>query len=44
MLLLRKEEVEELFAGYTYYSREQNDKKANTKYSATTANTHGSYI
>lgn len=34
--------MEELFGGYTYYSREQADKKV-TKYSATTANTHGSY-
>lgn len=45
LLLLRKQEVEELFMGYTYYCRDAGEKKtATTKYSATTANTHGSYI
>jgi hypothetical protein len=41
---VRKEEVETLFGGYTYYCREQQDKKATIKYSNTTANTHGSYM
>jgi hypothetical protein len=44
LLLLRKEEVEDLFGGYTYYCRDQQAKKTTIKYSNTTANTHGSYI
>ena len=48
-LLLRKKSVEELFEGYSYYSKEQlakEEKEKTRKESvvATTANTHYSYL
>lgn len=51
LLLLRKEGVDQAFADYEYFAREPTkqsyslkEEKKLTKNSATTANTHGSYV